>query len=848
MGKFARFIAKLLLAGIILGVLAIAVAYLIFAPSLPDAKTIRDVQLQIPLQVVTQDGKLIAEFGEMHRTPLKLEQVPQQLIDAIIATEDARFYEHKGVDIRGLFRAALHVMIHQNREQGGSTITMQVARNYFLTRQKTYSRKISEIFLSIKLEKMLSKEEILELYINKIYLGNRAYGVAAAAQTYYGLPIDQLDLAQLAMIAGLPKAPSALNPIRNPKGATGRRNHVLNRMRAMDFITEDEYQTAIHEPVTAKYHGPVSEVEASYIAEMVRQELLEQYGDEIYTKGLRAVTTINSTDQTAAVNAVRHSIFNHEERYGYRGPEGHIPLPKLTAIEVTVVESTEPSEQLPWLNQDEVAEITEEDTYTPFEESLRTLQNWRAIAGLYPALVTDVQDQSFTAFFSSGQKIIIDWDNLKWAKRQLSHMRYGQNPKTASDIVKRGDVIRIREINDGHWRLTQIPEVEAALIAVDPQSGAIQALVGGFSFRQSHFNRITQAERQAGSSFKPFIYAAGLEHGLTPASIFNDAPIVYDDPTLAGSWRPENHNHSFSGPTRLREGLIRSKNLVSIRLLREIGINEAIQTMGAFGFNTNKMVPGLSLALGSASVTPMEMAGGFSAFVNGGYKTSPYIIERIEDRQGNILVQSIPPTIGQPTQFNISSAEPFSENNTAIEVEYAEQVISPQTAYLIHSMLQDVVRQGTGRQAQQLGRKDVGGKTGSTNEFLDAWFCGFGNNLVTITWMGYDEPRSLGQYAATTALPLWIEFMKVALRGKPEYIPPRPTGLITVRIDPETGLLAYPGQENAIFETFPEQRVPQQSTQRDRNYAVVDELYQTSERPSSTTNTRTHSSPEQNLF
>ncbi len=845
MMRWLRRLFKLGILFVVLGLLGVGVVYLYFSPSLPDAHTLRNITYQVPLRVMSQDEKLIAEFGEMHRTPLPLEAVPQPFIDAILATEDHRFYQHNGVDFLGLLRAAVNLVQSGNKEQGGSTITMQVARNFFLTRQKTYTRKLNEIILAFKIEGQLSKDEILNLYVNKIYLGHRAYGIAAAAQVYYGAPVNELTLAQFATIAGLPKAPSALNPISHPTRARDRRQHVLNRMYRLGYIDEEQYNIASDAPITAHYHSPSSELEASYVAEMVRQDLFEQFGQSIYTDGLTVYTTLDSQQQAAANLALRHAVMAYEERHGYRGPEGHIELPALID-EVEELDETAESEGRaiiddahdvdievealkthvllenqagPPFPEEEVTEHADEPEKEAYAEALRTLgAEYRSIGGLRPALVTHVHEKSIEAQFADEIAFTIDWDDLAWAKKQLGHLRFGYLPKEASDIVSRGDVIRVYRIDASRWRLAQLPEAEGAFVAMQPQTGAITALVGGFSYNHSKFNRVTQAQRQAGSAFKPFIYSAALENGLTPATIINDAPVVYDDPTLTDQWRPRNDNRNFMGPTRLREGLMRSRNLVTIRVLRSIGIANAINHISQFGFDEDKIPHGLSIALGSAEITPLQSVTGFSVFANGGYRVLPYYIARIEDSKGKVLFTA------DPLQVCDARHTPDAEQADDAVCRPAPQVISSQNAYLMNSMLRDVIKHGTGRRALVLNRDDLAGKTGTTSNFHDAWFSGFNVDLAAATWVGFDEPRSLGEYGSQAALPMWIEFMRTALTNQPEKTLPRPSGLVTVRIDPETGLLAAPGQSDAIFETFFEGNAPREMAQSRSNNMSSDAL------------------------
>lgn len=744
--------------------------------SLPNVEELTEIPLQLPLNVYSKDGKLISQFGEYRRNPVHLNEVPQDLINAFLATEDSRFYHHAGVDFIGLVRAARHMLMGGGRGQGGSTITMQLARNYYLSPQKTFVRKFNEILLALKIEREFSKDQILELYLNKIYLGNRAYGINAAAQVYYGKTLDQLSLAEMATIAGLPQAPSRLNPIHNPSGAKTRRNHVLERMYGEDFIDKDTYEAAIAAPMTASYHGPRIEVQAAYAAEMVRQQLFALLGDKIYIDGLKVYTTIDSREQLAANTALENGLMTYDLRRGYRGPiqsqKGNLKTDEATWIEM--------------------------------------LKETVGSGPLDPGLVLQVQDQSAQVMLRDEQTITLDWNSLSWARPDLGNGRMGAHPKRASDILKPGDLIYVFKKNDETYRLAQVPQVQGALVAMDPRNGAIEALTGGFDFYINHYNAANQAKRQPGSSFKPFIYSAALEHGFTAASIINDAPVVFEDVSLKTLWRPQNDNERFSGPTSLRMGLVRSRNLVSIRLLDAIGIDNAIAYAGRFGFDVSTMPHGLSLALGTLEATPLEMATAFSVFANGGYKVTPYLINYVADTKDVVLMRS-------QTQLACTTCDPLAlaENNATP----APQVISTENAYIMTDILKDVIKHGTGRGALVLERADLGGKTGSTNDHKDAWFVGFNSHLVASVWMGYDRNRNLGEYASQVALPIWVDFMREALRDTPDATLPQPADIVHVRIDPRTGLLAPSGDPYAIFELFTTATAPKQTSNAAEAYA-----------------------------
>jgi penicillin-binding protein 1A len=763
--------------GAFLTICAVLGVYLLIVPNLPSIESLKDVRFQVPLRVYTRDMKLIAEFGEKKRTPLHYEEVPPLMVKAVLAAEDNRFFEHPGVDYQGLLRAAFYLLRTGEKGQGGSTITMQVARNFFLSREKTYLRKLNEIMLALKIEDELSKEEILELYLNKIYLGNRAYGVGAAAQVYYGLSVDQLNVGQLAMIAGLPKAPSRYNPIVNPDRALTRRNYVLGRMRDLEFISEADYQLAMATPDDARLHGLSREVVAPYVAEMVRAEMVSRYEDNAYSEGFNVITSVDSRLQIAANQAHRSALLDYNTRHAYRGP----------------------------LSRQELADDSGE------EQWMELLREHREINGLLPALVVAVVEQSAVVYEPHRGMLRIDWSGLSWAAPA--------GAKQAADILQRGDVIYIDEVAEDEWRLMQVPEVEGALVSLDPHDGAIRALVGGFDFDSSKFNRVTQAERQPGSNFKPFTYSAGLEKGFTPASLINDAPVVFEDEGLEATWRPENYSGRVFGPTRLREALVNSRNLVSIRLLRAMGIRYTIDYVSQFGFDKARLPKDLSLALGSGTVTPLEIVTGYSVFANNGYRVVPYFIDRIEDAEGEVLYRAEPFTVcewcAEKAKQDSEAEEPFVGPPTREEtppVNIAPRVLTPQNVYLMRSMMQDVIRRGTGRRARALGRSDLAGKTGTTNDQHDAWFSGFASDLVATAWVGFDKPQPLGdrETGGRAALPMWIDYMRVGLAGVPVRSLPQPPGLVTVRIDPETGLLASGNHPKAIFETFRVENVPQQ--------------------------------------
>ncbi|MFG3451759.1 penicillin-binding protein 1A [Stutzerimonas stutzeri] len=760
--------------------LSLSGAFLYLSPNLPSVDSLRSIQLQIPLRVYSDDHKLIAEYGEMRRSPVGFDEIPRDFIEALLAAEDDNFANHYGVDVSSLMRAATQLLKTGEIQTGGSTITMQVAKNYFLSSERSFSRKINEILLALQIERELSKNEILELYVNKIYLGNRAYGIEAAAHVYYGKTMKELSLAQMAMIAGLPKAPSAFNPLANPERAKERRDWILGRMYRLGKIDEARYQQALAEVVDASYHGSSPELDAPYIAEMARAEMVGRFGSDAYTEGFRVYTTTTSARQTAANQALTEGLIEYDQRHGYRGPEAQLAG----------------TDKATWLKE---------------------LGAFRNQSGLLPAVVSEVAADTIIALLRDGSERRISWQSMKWARPFLNTNSLGPQPKSPSDIVKPGDVIRVRITSD-EALFSQIPQAQGALVSLDPLDGSIEALTGGFSFGQSNYNRAIQAKRQPGSSFKPFVYSAALDAGFTPATLVNDSPIVFVEEGLDRVWRPKNDNNTFLGPIRLREALYKSRNLVSIRLLQTLGLPYTIDYIKRFGFKTEDLPANLSLALGTATLTPMEIAIGWTAFANGGYKIEPYLIERIEDRDGKVVFEANPMRVPDsphtaPTDEGEQVATTFAQSDTTLTGElepgkqpptYAEQIIDERTAYIMTSMLQDVIKRGTGRKALSMGRGDLAGKTGTTNESKDSWFSGYNADIVTTVWAGFDQPQSLGrrEYGGTVALPIWMKYMSSVLDGTPEHAPAEPEGILTLRIDPRSGRAAAPGTPDAYFEIF----------------------------------------------
>ncbi|HUX65286.1 penicillin-binding protein 1A [Sulfuricella sp.] len=733
---------------------AIMLAGILAYPDLPSLEVLTDYRPKIPLRVYTAEGALIGEFGEERRALIKIGDVPKPMRLAILAAEDDRFYSHGGVDYMGVVRAALANLTAGGAREGASTITMQVARNFFLSGEKTLTRKFSEALLALKIEHYLSKDQILELYVNQIYLGQRAYGFAAAAQTYFGRPLERLTVAEVAMLAGLPKAPSRYNPVVNPKRAKIRQQYVLRRMHDLKYITDTEYQAALAQPLAVKREVHNTEVKADYAAEMVRQAMFERYQEAIYSSGMKVYTTLRKADQEAAYQALRQGVLDYDRRHGYRGPEGFVELPVRTA------------------NLDELLE----DALADADES----------NGLVPAIVLEAGLKRVKCYIKGGETVQISNEGLKFVLKTLSD---NASPKTR---LRRGALIRVQKDDKVGWQILQLPQVESALVSVVPQDGAIHALVGGFDFNRSKFNHVTQAWRQPGSSFKPFIYSAALEKGLTAATVINDAPIVVDAAQTGGQvWEPKNFEGDYAGPIRLRTALTKSKNLVSIRVLQSIGPSYAQDYIARFGFSPEKHPPYLTMALGAGSVTPMQMAAAYSVFANGGYRTQPYLIDRIVDARGTLLVQAKPKRAGDD----------------------AERAIDARNAFIMTSMMRDVVRFGTGARAMQLKRQDLAGKTGTTNDQVDAWFTGFSPGLVAIAWIGFDQPRSMGgaETGAQAALPIWMGYMGKALKGVPETDLVVPEGVATVKINPQSGRRVPAGSEG-ILEYFYQENIPAEQT------------------------------------
>ena len=809
--RLLRWALLLAFSGLLLAVIAVGVAYWLIAPRLPSVADLKDYHMQVPLRVLSADGKLIASFGETRRIPVDIENVPDRLKHAVLSAEDADFYHHPGVDWHGIARAGWHVIVTGgDKGSGGSTITQQVARNFFLSPEKLYSRKLTEIFIALRIEHELSKDQILELYLNKMFLGHRSYGVSAAAEYYYGKTLDQLSVAECALIASTFQLPSAVNPINNPKRAIARRNWVLSEMLRHDYITKPVYEQSIAEPNRAYPHEQPIEVDAPYLAEMVRRQVLDRFGNDALTNGYVVRTTVQSDRQQTAVEALRDGLIAYDHRHGWRGPEAHQELPA---------------------NAGE----------TDYDG---VLSSYTSVSGMQPGLVTASDAKQATISLSSHENVILDLAAMSWARPHINDDRVGAAPASVNSVLKRGDIIRLARDDKGEWQLAQIPAAQAALTSINPEDGSIQALVGGFNFVRSKFNRAVMAARQPGSSFKPYLYSGAFDRGFTPSSIINDAPLALPDPSKPnGIWTPSNDDDKFAGPMRLREALVQSKNLVSVRLLDAIGVRYMREYATRFGFSLDAIPANLSMALGTASVSPMSMARGFAVFANGGYLVTPYFIHEIDDRNGKPvyvanparacrscqerLLDTRPPgpppadmnptpannlasTDGKPAES--SSVDGVGEAVLPADVHgesahppvLAPQVIEVRNDYLTTSLMKDVILRGTGSAARALDRADLAGKTGSTNDHRDAWFVGFNGDLSTAVWVGFDDYSSLGrgEFGAKAALPIWMDYMGGVLKGQPLNTLPMPPGISTVVINRQNGLPTSADDPNGMNEMF----------------------------------------------
>ncbi len=818
------------------GVAAVIGAYYYVEPSLPEADTIRDIPLQIPLRIFSRDGRLISEIGERRRILITYDDVPEHVVNAFIAAEDRRFWEHPGVDYRGVIRAMIEVVT--GGRSGGSTLTQQLARSYFLNLDRTLERKFKEMSLAVRIEHEFTKEQIMALFLNKMFFGQRAYGVAAAAQIYFNKPLEDLTIAEAATLAGVLPAPSRYNPVRSATNAQRRRGYVLGRMLALDFIDNAQFEQAMSAPMESQLYGTDVELPADYVAEMVRREMLNRYGEETYTAGYQVVTSLDSRMQTAANYALRNGLLEFTRRRGYRGPEANHELtPELLATHISE-----------W--PDEIYDDV--DRYAP--------------GGLSAAIVTAVnEDNSANILFTNGGTATIPWSGMSWAKPFIDRETTGPAPETAAEVLAPGDIIYVMPTTAGFWALAQVPDAQGAVVSVDPSDGAITSLAGGFDFATSKFNRVTQAYRQPGSSFKPFIYSAALEHGNTPATVILDAPVVISSSELEAVWRPINYSGRFYGPTRMREALVRSMNLVSVRLLLfETGIGNAVRHISRFGFGDAALPRNGSLALGGGQASPLDMAQGYATIANGGYSLQPYVIDAIYGPEGETLYRATPNIVcpecevaaealrsavpefvdldaeaessgevGEASGVDVEALlpgmtsagltleematfgqdyrpDPETSPEFFANIPAAPRAISEQNAYLIQDMMRDVVRRGTGRRALVLGRSDLSGKTGTSNDRRDAWFGGFNGDLASVVWVGYDDdtPLGPGEEGSRTALPIWISFSRLALAGAPENTMAMPEGIVTRLIRLDDGCPARAGETGTRFEMFFEGEVP----------------------------------------
>ncbi|MGB0221699.1 MAG: penicillin-binding protein 1A [Luminiphilus sp.] len=755
--------------------------YLYLSPRLPEASALQDIKLQTPLRVMSEDGLLIGQFGEQKRLPVRFEDLPKTFVDALLAAEDDQFFTHSGINLLSLARAVSELIATGSKQSGGSTLTMQVARNYFLTLDQTFIRKFTEILLALEIERRLSKEQILELYVNRVFLGHRSYGFETAAQTYYGRSLNELTLAEHAMLAGVPQAPSRNNPLSNPERSEIRRNWILGRMLGLEMISREAYQEAIAAVDTASFNGLKVEIDADYVAEMARQFAVDRLGSSAYTDGYVVHTTVSGPLQEAAQQAVIDGLKTYDWRHGWRGPERQYP----------------PEE-----------EETEDSLNKRWQKALAAMP---VIAGLKPAIVTSLDDDGATLLLRDGQSTRVAWTgDLNRVRRYQTENRRSGRARTIDELLEVGDLIRIED-TDGAHKLSQVPRVQGALVSLEPGDGSIKALVGGMGFVLSKFNRATQAKRQPGSSFKPFLYAAALENGIHPSTLINDAPVVVGNLTDDDLWRPENDSGKFYGPTRVREALTFSRNLVSIRVLQQLGVRKLIEMAGRVGFDNSDMQPNLTLALGTHAFTPLEVATGYAAIANTGFKVDPWLIDRIEDAAGNVIYQADPviacPNCDEADDAEISRIEDlFAEPEESLRE--APRVIDQRVTYVLNSMLSDVIKRGTGRRARALERGDLAGKTGTTNGPRDAWFSGYNKDLVTTAWVGFDDYSLLGtrEFGGTAALPIWIDYMRIALPPE-EPAPAMPEGVVRLRIDKTTGLRSD-SQSEGIWEYFLSETVP----------------------------------------
>jgi len=855
MGLLKRTFPTLLAAGgtlFIAGLAAAMGAYYYLVPGLPDAETMRDVQLQVPMKVYTRDGKLITSYGEKWRTPVSYDEIPEVITQAFLAAEDDRFFEHPGFDYQGIARAGFNYLLTGSRAQGGSTITQQLAREYFLTRDRTFVRKGKELILALRIESEFTKEEILALYLNKIFLGQRSYGVAAAAERYFGKNLRDITVAEAAILAGLPKAPSSLNPVTDPVRALERRTYVLRRMQELDYITQDAFDQAMQAPVESRLYSAKSDISAPYVAAEASRFMIKRYGKEqAYTAGYKVVTTVDSTLQRAARDALRGGLLDYDMRHGYRGP---LAAADLAVAVPALVDPAAPG-----------------DIARAELEAL--LGDYTTRGALHLGVVLTLnKDNSATLYIDDTGVTTLPWERLQRSP-YINENEVGQAPDSVDGLLAPGNIVELQALADNNWQLAQTPIAQGSVVAMDPFDGAISATTGGFDFSASPYDRAMRASRQPGSSMKPFVYSAALANGFTAATMVNDAPLSIYDQTLETTWRPRNFDNKFKGPTRLREGLVSSTNLIAIRTIRRTGITNTIKHLKPFGFPDSALPPNASLALGAGGAAPIDMVGAYSALASGGYYRRPYLIERVEDASGETAYQAEPTYVctqceeqwfdGREQQlveeeldFGIGKPEveleapldsdddwtddevinpvdsevpayPDVETMIAEASEWrpdaaetplffagirqAKRIVEAENAYIVYDMMRDVVRRGTGRRAQELGRRDLAGKTGTTNDGVDVWFNGFNGRMAAVAWMGFDDNRSLGrrEQGGRTALPMWIDFMRVALAGQPEEPLDQPEGIVSVKVSRKTGELAGQYDTDTLFEIFAAGTEPQ---------------------------------------
>ena len=769
--------------------------YLYFAPEIPSSSEVASVELQVPLKIFTKDGKLIGEFGEIHRTKLKFEEIPDTFVKAFLAAEDSDYFNHTGVDILSLVRAAYQFLREGEIVSGGGTITMQVARNYVLTKERTFERKLKEIFTALKIDFSFTKEEIFELYVNQIFLGNRAYGIKAAAEIYYDKNLEDLNLAQYAMIAALPKAPSRINPLINPRKAINRRNYVLRRMLALEFIDQTQFDVASSAPVTASFSGISPEVEADYLAEEIRKYIIKNYGLSAYKDGYQVFSTIDSSYQTAAREAVEEGIEDYEERHGFEKPENHeylLPKSFKNRSEFFYAFAYDPFSYLDKFG-------IELEAKNPFYKAMEFLEQQAEFKNFKPAILISVEDERLLTLNKEGKIENILLANLtKSIRPRINENRKDKKLTNFSEFFESGDLVWLSKDSNQNKSISLSihPKVQSALVSLNPSSGEILALVGGYNFRNSQFNRAIQAKPQLGSNFKPFLYAAAFENGFSPASIIVDSPLVFDDQNLEEIWRPRNASGKFYGPTRLREALVQSRNVVSVKLLQEVSIKDAKESLEKFGFYKEELPNDLSLALGSYGASPLKNAELFSIFANGGKKVVPYFIDRILFPNGN--------EINFSEEKKSKTGDYLSQWFGTDEREADNFSIDPRIAFMINDILKEAAQRGTGRKINELGRKDFAAKTGTSNDAESTWFTGFNENILTTVWFGYDNPSSLGnnEFGSTTSLPIWLNYKKQIIDTIPKGKFKKPSGLIARKINLETGELAKPEDERVKFELF----------------------------------------------